>query len=277
MPASERNSRLRPLVTASALAVAVTLLLGMLFSVPAHSENAQKGNLRATFAGSFAPKALPRRGTAPISVDVGGTVATTDGAAPPQLRSIEVAINRNARLAGAGLPTCTYADVQPATTTAAQSACGAAKVGEGSFSANVVIPEQSPFPAQGKVVAYNGVDRGKPVILAHVYGTVPIPLSYTLVLRMTSGKGMFGTVLNATLPEVTSEVAYVTGISLTLDRRFSSGGRSRGYVSAGCPAPAGFPGATFALARVSFAFADGRKLGSTLTRSCRARDLAKER
>jgi len=58
---------------------------------------------------------------------------------------------------------------------------------------------------------------------------------------------------------------------MTLSRRDSFGGHSHSYLSAGCPAPKGFTVAPFSLARTSFAFADGRKLTSTLTRSCRVR------
>lgn len=249
--------------------LATLVLLAFIVSA-ARAETVQKANLRVSFTGKISPAKLPRSGDAPIAVTVGGTITTTDGVPPPQLQGIEIAINRAGRFDSRGLPSCTYADVQPSTTAAAQAACGPAKVGEGSFAANVVIPEQSPFPSQGKIVAFNGIQKGKPVILAHVYGTVPVPLSYTLVLSMTPGKGTWGTVLRAALPEVTSDVAYITGISLTLNRRFTVDGKTHGYVSAGCPAPPGFPGATFSLARASFAFAGGQTLASTLQRSCRA-------
>lgn len=251
------------------IAVAAALLI----LVPlARAEVVQKGNLRVSFTGKIRPTKLPRKGEAPIRVTVGGTILTADGAPPPQLREIEIAINRAGRFDPGGLPSCTYGEVQPSTTAKAMRSCGAAKVGEGSFAANVVIPEQSPFPSEGKIVAFNGRRKGKPVILAHVYGTVPVPLSYTLVLAMTPGKGTWGTVLSAALPEVTSDVAYITGISLTLDRRFTAGGKTRGYVSAGCPAPKGLPGAAFSLARASFSFADGKTLASTMPRSCHAKD-----
>jgi hypothetical protein len=253
----------RPLLLAATLSLLALVPL-------AHAETVQKGDLRVAFSGKISPTVLPRVGAAPIAVTVAGQIATTDGAPPPQLQAIEIAINRAGRFDPHGLPSCTYADVQPSTTAAAISACGPAKIGEGSFAANVVIPEQSPFPSQGRIVAFNGIDRGKPVILAHVYGTEPVPLSYTLVLRMTPGKGAWGTVLSATLPEVTSDVAYITGISLTLDRRFTSAGKPRGYVSAGCPAPPGFPGAVFPLARASFSFGASGTLASTLQRSCKA-------
>jgi hypothetical protein len=42
------------------------------------------------------------------------------------------------------------------------------------------------------------------------------------------------------------------------------------YLSAGCPAPKGFPGAVFPFAKASFAFAKQPSLNSTLTRSCGA-------
>lgn len=249
------------------------LVLSLIVAVPlAGAEPVQKGDVRVSFTGEINPKKLPRKGSAPIAVTVGGQIATVDGAPPPQLRAIRIEVNRAGRFDWKGLPSCTYSDIQPSTTAGARSACGAAKVGEGSFAANVVIPEQSPFPSQGKIVAYNGLEKGKPVILAHVYGTVPVPLSYTLVLRMSAGKGNWGTVLSADLPAVTSDVAYVTGISLTLDRRFVAGGRTHGYVSAGCPAPQGFRGAVFPLLRSSFSFLEAPTLTATLTRTCTARD-----
>jgi hypothetical protein len=248
---------------AAALAAVLILATG------AQAELAQEGNLRVHFDAKVSPKRLPRTGTAPISVSLGGTVSTTDGSQPPALRRFEVAINRSGRLDVKGLPICRREDIQPATTANAMAACGAAKVGVGSFEANVVIPEQSPFPSKGKMVAFNGVQGGKPVIFAHVYGTEPIPTSFTLPLKISHAKGRFGTVLTASLPNVTSDVAFVTGISLTLGRTFTYSGERHGYLSAGCPAPKGFPGALYPLARTGFSFDGGTALSSTLTRSCR--------
>lgn len=252
------------------IAVATALLLVVL-AAPARADLAQDGNLRVDFDAQVAPKALPRTGVAPISVSLGGTVSTTDGSRPPALKSFAIAINRSGRLDAKGLAVCRLEDIQPATTANAMAACGAAKVGEGRFDANVVIPEQSPFPSEGKLVAFNGIQNGRPVIFAHVYGTDPIPTSFTLALQISHEKGRFGTVLAATLPRVASDVAFVTGISLRLGRSFVWRGERRGYLSAGCPAPKGFPGALYPLAHTSFAFADGRVLGARLVRDCRVR------
>jgi hypothetical protein len=235
------------------------------------SEAVQRGDLRLSFDAEVRPKALPRRGVAPIAIDVGGRVATTDGSQPPQLRRVQIAINRNGRLDSKGLPTCRLEEIQPATTENALAACGDAKVGAGSFSANVDIPEQSPFPSKGKVIAFNGREGGRPVIFAHVYGTDPIPTSFTLPLRISHAAGKFGTRLSASLPAVTSKVAFVTGISLHLHRTFRYRGRLHSYLSAGCPAPAGFSGVLYPLARASYDFAGGERLSASVVRSCRVR------
>jgi hypothetical protein len=249
------------------LALVALLTLG---GALARAEVAQEGTLRVAFEGRLTPRALPRAGFAPVAVTVGGTVSTTNDRPPPQLRRITIAINGSGRLDSRGLSVCTETEIQPSTTANALAACGPSKVGEGSFNANVAISNQAPFPAEGKLIAFNGVENGKPVILAHVYGTNPVPTSYTLPLRITHARGTFGTVLTGILPAVTSKVGFITGISMTLKRQFSYRGKPRSFLSAGCPAPKGFPGAVFPLARASFAFST-RTLTSTLTRSCRAK------
>ncbi len=58
---------------------------------------------------------------------------------------------------------------------------------------------------------------------------------------------------------------------LTLKRTFTHRGTRHSFLSAGCPAPKGFPGVGFSLARTSFAFAGGKTLTSTLPSSCKVR------
>jgi hypothetical protein len=247
-----------------ALAVLACLALVSL----AQAEVVQRGHLRVAFDGDLTPKSLPRSGMAPVKVAVAAKIASTNSDAPPQLRQISIAINRNGRFTPAGLPLCHLRDIQPSTTANALKACRGSLVGEGQFSAKILLSQQAPFPSEGKVFAFNGVLNGKPAILAHVYGTEPVPTSYTLPFAIDSAKGTYGTVLRASLPSVTGDSGYITGLSLTLGRNFSSHGQRRSYLSASCPAPAGFPGAVFPFARASFGFA-GRTVTSVLTRSCK--------
>ncbi|HEU5254285.1 MAG TPA: hypothetical protein VFU16_13270 [Solirubrobacterales bacterium] len=251
-------------------ALTILALCALGAAVPAAArEPDQKGNLRVSFSGGIAPKRLPRHGAAPISVRLGGRITTTDGSDPPALKRIEIAINREGRLDPKARPTCDVDKIQPSSTSYARRVCGAARVGEGSFSASIAIPEQSPYPSRGTVTAFNGTENGRPVVLLHIFGAKPFPTSFTLPLSVSRGRGRFGTVLSGRLPSVDVHVGFVTGLSLQLDG--SGRRRARPYLSAGCPAPPGFSQIPFALARASFSFADKRTLSSTLERVCTAR------
>jgi hypothetical protein len=259
-------ARLRSAAAATAAALFLTFLA--LFAQRSEAEVAQVGNLRVSFAGKIAPHALPRVGTAPVSVSLAGEIKTTDGTKPPQLRTISMAINRNGYLDYKGLPRCNYHQIQPATTAEAKASCGRSLVGTGTFEADVALPDQSPFPSDGKVLAFNGNLHGKPVIYAHIYGTEPLPTSFVLPFEIQKASGDYGTKLVAELPQVAAEWGFVSGVSLTLQRSFVYKGKRHSYLSAGCPAPKGFGGASFPFAKASFGFEDGRTLSSTMRRAC---------
>jgi hypothetical protein len=96
------------------------------------------------------------------------------------------------------------------TTAEAISACRSSLVGTGTFSANVKLPEQSPFPSEGKVLAFNGRFKGRPAILAHIYGTRPVPTSYVLPFTISRGKG-FAFEGGKTLTSVMNRTCKVKG------------------------------------------------------------------
>jgi hypothetical protein len=253
-----------------AVALAAALLLLASTGVAA-AEVAQRGHLRIHFDGDLTPHALPRHGDVAVRVAVGARIASTDGSLPPQLRRISIEINRNGHFDPTGLPVCRVSDIQPASTAAALAGCRGSLVGEGHFSAQVALGAQAPFPAEGRLLAFNGRSHGRPAILAHVYGTRPVPTSYTLVFAISPAKGTFGTVLDASLAGATGQWGYVTGISISLGRSFTWRGARHSYLSAACPAPPGFRTASFPFARATFSFTAGRPLSTTAIRTCRAR------
>jgi len=252
------------------LAIAILVAASLVLAAPSPAELVQRNGVRVTFGGEMSPQRLPREGAAPIAVSIAAEIEPVGKGRPPQLRKISIAINRFGEIDSTGLPVCRIADIQPSTSAKARQACGSSLVGSGSFSARVLLPEQTPFPSAGKILPFNGVHEGKPAILAHVYGTSPAPTSFTMPFVIGASKSEFGTTLTARLPEVTSEWGYVTGLELNLNRRYRWAGRARSYVSAGCPAPKGYPGAIFPFAKASFGF-KGFTLGSVVTRSCKAR------
>ncbi|HTT95751.1 MAG TPA: hypothetical protein VMF55_13845 [Solirubrobacterales bacterium] len=253
---------------------ALTILAAALLAAgvgAARADVLQRHGIRINFQGSLSPKRLPRHGLAPVAVDLSARISGTHGSSPPPLRRIELAINSHGRLDPTSLPKCTMRKLQPTTDADALAACGASLIGEGTFSAKVGFTGQAPFPAAGKLLAFNGSYHGHPAVLAHVFGTKPVPTSYTLPFLIEPSHGTFGTVLSATVEDVTGSDGYITGLSLRLGRTSVKGGAGRGYVSAGCPAPEGVPEVVFPFARATFAFEGGAVLRSTVVRSCRAR------
>jgi hypothetical protein len=238
----------------------------------ASAEIAQKGNLRVSISGKLSPHVLPRKGTAPVSVTVGGQISTTDETDPPQLRTMTVEINRHGRIESAGLPICNGSSIKTASNGRALATCGKALVGEGRFTGTITLPGSAPYPIEGKLLVFNGREHRHQVLLGHVYSPHPFATSFVFSFAITSKrKGTYGTVLTADMRKALGSKKNLTGIEMTLSRRYSYKGKRRSYVSAGCPAPKGFHSTPYPLARTSFSFADGRNLKAVLPRTCGAR------
>ena len=239
----------------------------------AGGETVRQGRLQVSFGGSVAPKALPRTGATPVAVAIRGRVRALTGGPPPSLRRIAIEVNRLGVLDRRGLPVCPAGRLRASSTAAALEACGPAQVGEGHVDGVIVLPEQRPTGFGGRVVAFNGrMPDGTPAILAHLFVARPAPLSFLLAFRVQRRQGTFGTRLLATVPEQTRQTAHITDFALRLHRVFDVGGARRSYLSAGCPAPAGFTSATFPLLRASYAFVGERTVSDTLVRTCRTGD-----
>jgi hypothetical protein len=259
-------------VTGRFFALATSLALTLVFVGPAAAEVAREHGLIVSFGGEVTPKVLPRVGTTPVGVTIGARVRTANRHLVPSLRRIAVEINSNGVLDRRGLPVCRAAQIQPSNSAQALRACGPARVGSGRLRGQIVIPEQPPFPFEGRVVAFNGrTASGRPAILAHVFSSSPLALAFVISFTVERLSGTYGIRLVAVVPRKTRQLAHVTSFSLRLQRRYTAAGRRHSFLSAGCPAPAGFPGATFPLVRAAYSFDGGTRLGSTLVRTCHAR------
>ncbi len=237
----------------------------------------QEGNLRVTLSGKLSPRKLPRKGAAPIAVSVGGQISTTDGAPPPELKAISVEINRNGHFDTAGLPLCPIAKIQPASSGRALANCRSALVGEGDFSALVGFGEseagvRETYETSGRLLLFNGKKGKKPVLFGQIYSARPFATSFVIPFAVRDiSKGSYGTILSATLPASLRSWGNLTGIEMTLSRRYAYQGKSHSYVSAGCPAPKGFGRVAFPLLRSTFAFEGGVSVSSILADQCRVR------
>lgn len=248
------------------------LVIALVFGAAlAKAELVERGNLFVKFAGGIAPTNLPRHSNAPISVRVDGTVRTLSGDKPPALRFILIAINRGGRIETKGLPTCRRGQIEASSSPQALKTCGDALVGTGRYSAGVAFPEQDTFPISGRILAFNTVVDGERAILAHVYGRHPYPNSRIFVFHIRRSSGTYGTVLTATLPASLNRNGYLKRIVLNLKRDYVYRGHQRSYLTAACGAPEGLTVGVFPFVKVGMTFADGRKLASTLIRTCTVR------
>lgn len=253
-----------------ALPLLITIL-ALSWGAASQAEIKQEGNVRVTFDAKFAPRTLPRHRPAPVKVEVQGAIATTDGSHPPSLRWLEIAIHRSGRLFTRGLPTCSAPILQSTSSEVALERCAPARVGRGSFRADVALGGRE-VPATGTILAFNSRRAGQPSLLLHLFASVPV--RFTLVVPLRIGhreEGEFGTVLRARIPKLGAGLGSITKIELEIGRRYSFGGKRRSYVSAACGAPAGLPGAIFRFARGSFRFEGHREIRIPILRDCLVR------
>jgi hypothetical protein len=262
------NRRFPKLALTGGLAV---LLLLLVLVASASGEIERVGNLQVSFNGGIAPVKLPRDEAVPVNVQTSGKVTTTDHSTPPKLERIVLAINSNGKIQTKGLPTCSLTKLESVSSATAKKSCGEAQIGHGNVTSRVYLPGQGAFASNGELLAFNGKVKGKPAILAQVSSGAPLPLTYVIVFEVKKKGGTFGTELIGTLPAIASEYGYISAFDLSLGRTYTYKGEKLSYASASCPAPKGFPGATFSFAKASYEFAGGVTVSSKLVRECKVR------
>jgi len=254
-------------------AALATLVAALTCACLAHAAVVQEDNVRITVLSQILPYKLPREGVAPIAVFVSGHLAEPHGGIPPQLREMTVEVNRHGLLRSEGLPTCPLARIQPASTQRALAACGDALIGSGRFWAHIVLPDQGAYPTHGRLLIFNGRQRGRPVIFAHIFTANPFFSSFVIPFAIQKrANGAYGTKLTASLPQALGDWGYVDRIKLTLRRKYTYRGRQLSYFNAGCPAPTGTKRTVFPLALASFAFGEGLSISAKVEKACAVKE-----
>jgi hypothetical protein len=259
--------RVRPVRTA--ILILIASLVSALAASGALASVVQEGTLRVSITTQIKPFRLPRTEPAPIGVFLAGHIASTTGGVPPQLTQMTIYVNRHGVLDTSAVPVCPIGQIRPATTDQALTRCGPSLIGSGHFWASVVLPDQPAYHTTGRLLAFNGEDRGRPAVLAQIYTTQPFPSSFVVPFTITQlHSGRYGTKLSAELPEALGEWGFVNRIKMTIGRPVERGNKERSFLNASCPAPRGAKTAAFPLALANFSFADGQSLHATVTKSC---------
>jgi hypothetical protein len=239
----------------------------------AHAAVVREGNLQITVLSQVLPYKLPRKGTAPIAVFVSGHLSAPKGGIPSQLQRMTVEVNKHGLLQSKGLATCKLSKLQPASTERALSSCGDALIGSGQFWAHIVLPDQGAYPTHGRLLIFNGRQKGRPVIFTHIFTANPFFSSFVIPFSISKkSNGAYGTKLTASLPQALGDWGYVDRIKLTLKRKYDYRGKQLSYFNAGCPAPEGSKRTVFPLALASFAFADGADISAKVEKACAVRE-----
>jgi hypothetical protein len=171
------------------------------------------------------------------------------------------------------LPTCPLQQVKTATSDRALALCGDALIGSGRFWASIVLPDQRPYPTRGRLLIFNGRERGKQMLFAHIFTSSPFPTSFVIAFAIRRiHKGQYGTELSASFPAALGSWGFVDRIKLTLKRKYRYGGRALSYFNAACPALPGVTFTDFPLADVSFYFSARKPISLEINKSCRVAD-----
>ena len=141
------------------------------------------------FEGGIRPSTLPRSKPAPVTVEMNGSIKTTDKSVPPRLARISLQINSHGSLNPKGLPTCNLASISPGTGAAAKRVCGSSLIGHGNVTSRIAFPSQEPFLSIGGMEAFNGTYKHRPAIFAQVSSQTPLSLTYVIVFEVKKTHG----------------------------------------------------------------------------------------
>lgn len=249
-----RKRSISILALAAALAVVVAGI-----ATAAKPTIVQVGNLKLTLNGDFTPKKLFKNKPTPITLDISGKIDSIDGTHPPALKEVVVETDKNGSIDVKGLPKCTSGKLQAQDTQNAEKACKTAVIGEGKTGIEVEFPEQKPFIANSKLLAFNGGFRGgTTTILIHAYLSSPVSAAVVTTVKISKVKnGRYGTKSVATVPRIAGGYGSVRTFELKFGRAY----KNTAYLFAKCPDG-------HLNAKATSVFADGTRLTGTFVRSC---------
>lgn len=184
--------------------------------------------------GGFSPKALPKKGKpAPIAFGLSVTLATGDGSAPPALHEVSLELDRHIAVDAEGITVCPRRKVEGPSP---EERCGPALVGKGTVEVLIHTPEQEPFLARGKLLAFNaGVKRGTPKIFLYAYLAPPASMALLTTVEVTKiDRGRYGTEWLFAFPTIADGYGSITKLDLEISKRFPYMGEEKSYLLARC-------------------------------------------
>lgn len=180
------------------------------------------------------PRALPRRGPAPIGLAVGARIATTGDSHPSALREAVIDVDKDIEMDVRGLPICGYRQIATRAVAAARERCRRAIVGSGEAEASLLLPGTERMSTRSRLTVFNGGRRGRSTML-FVHGYAQLPRPKAVVARIEVERIARGLHSVIDVPAIADGYGSLTEISLKLRRSFFHRGQRKSFLSARCP------------------------------------------
>jgi hypothetical protein len=208
--------------------------------------------------GGFIPKALPRDKPAHIAMDI----SLHPPAAPslPALHEVVLELDRNITVDSKGLAVCPFGTIE---SPPPSQRCGSASIGRGEIEVEVAFPEQAPFIAKSKLLAFNARASGGEATI-RAYASLGPPLSAVVGIEIQISKihgGRYGTKWVVTIPKIAGGYGSIKSLNLVIDRRYGDEGKIKSYLLGRCPDG-------HLDARATSDFADASERTDSFVRSC---------
>jgi hypothetical protein len=204
---------------------------------PNQPSTVQVGNLKLTFNGGFSPTTLPKKTLAQIALTAEGKVASTDGSHIPALTEAVIETDKNGAINVKGYPKCTSAKLQSQDSAHARAICKSALVGTGKTTAEIEFAESKPLDVPSELLVFNGGEKGGVTTLfVHAYFNRPTPGAIVTTVKIKKiHNGRYGTLSIASIPKIAGGSGSVKSFSLTINKKFTVGGKKVSVLSAKCP------------------------------------------
>jgi hypothetical protein len=190
--------------------------------------------LQPTLDVSVAPRGLPANEYAPAAWNVFGKVETSDGTHPPALREAIVDIDRDVRVNAGDYRSCTPHQIDALDAKAAAKACHAALVGRGKATVEVAFPEVPPNLLSGRLLVFNGGERGGVAkLLIHAFTPQPTSSPILTVVKITRKSAGLQAVVK--IPVIANGSGSLLDLDFRIGKTYSYRGRKVGYFEAKCP------------------------------------------
>ena len=253
----------RPILIA-AVAAALTALIAATAAFAGPTVSGPDGNTQSIDS-LITPKKLSKTKLTPATLKVTTlTTSTTNptGVPSPAIHAT-IDFDKNAALYTKGLPTCNPAKVINQSTEVAERACGSAKIGSGH--ATALLQAGQVYEVPQTVTAFNGTPKnGKPTVVLHTYGTVPLQASIVLVGTVSKfNKEGYGPRLDLEIPLIAGGTGALKEFQVTIKKKWRYKGVQRSFISAKCSSSKKLK------ARGKFTYRDGESLTALSTQTCK--------